>query len=263
MSQGISRSVDILRIHSGTYEPRDLDCGTADTTCAKKTENALLEFIRHAGAQAPPRESNIYEPANRNKRRRLTHSREDTGRGNDRDNQELVHESVAGDSQELDGSVAGDGQELVHGSVAGDGQGDKVVEILTKKIRNGIKEKRKRIKTMMKQAASTEIALPTGKSMDDFIDSLWKKAIGIVDNAVDVAWKLRYIASCLRILQGINEDTTSGRNVIVLRWVRATRVINLIVNGLWQHWGPHAAFVFEALASKVNSPLQTQLLTHN
>jgi hypothetical protein len=114
---------------------------------------------------------------------------------------------------------------------------------------------------MKKQAASTEIALPTDKSMDSFINILWKKADGILANAQDLSWKYRYVASCLRILQGITENTR--HNHTVFRWVRATRLVNLIVNELWQYWGPHAAFVYEALAGKVNSLLQMQLLTHN
>jgi hypothetical protein len=95
------------------------------------------------------------------------------------------------------------------------------------------------------------------ESLGVLIKTIWDKANELLRVSADIAWKYLFICSCLRMLHGVIHD-----NKAVMRWLNAARVINLIVDGLWQYWGPHALFVYEALAGKVNSPLERQLLTH-
>lgn len=79
------------------------------------------------------------------------------------------------------------------------------------------------------------------------------EAHGLLKEARQMAWKLRFIASCMRILRGAVPLARSGdgREHSEWRWTRASRIVNSIVVGLWDHWGPKACIIYEVLAGKV------------
>jgi hypothetical protein len=263
-----------------------LDCGAADISCAKKTEKALLDYMSSvdvvADADTPALPNPNIELSNRSKRRRLDNSYERTGNDDGRNNGDPGERSVAGD---------GDPAESIK----------LITKKIRRGINERATQVRKEMKARKRQAVSTEIAplnttaiqsenpqaqyamlseiigtrsteiaplsittiqsenpqATLSESLGVLIKTIWDKANELLRVSADIAWKYLFICSCLRMLHGVIHD-----NKAVMRWLNAARVINLIVDGLWQYWGPHALFVYEALAGKVNSPLERQLLTH-
>lgn len=252
--------------YCSTHESRGLNNGVADITCAKKTEKALLDYICSVDAdadtviRAPPRDSNI-QISSRNKRRRLDNSHERTDSDSDRNNGAAANRSVADAAAAAEGSVVDDG-------AAAEGSVDKykpknAVKIIANKIRSGIRERTKQIRKSKEEAVSTEkqpenppakfatlfelfaTQSTEPKPIEDLITTLWVEANGLIQVSEYIAWKYLFICSCLRILHDLRDETKA-----VKRWVTATRIINSIVNGLWEHWGPVALFVYEAFARK-------------
>jgi hypothetical protein len=200
-------------------------------------------------------------------------------------------QTVLGDAQDPSQerpaqTVAGDAQDPSQGNPAqtvADCKRKKLVDSLAEKIRKGLTEKGKRENkrekaqlrdkaALKKQTASTEITLstgnhfiptvvskdyfiPTDESMDILINHLLQMADGLIVDGKEDAWRLRYLASCLHIFGG-KPDNSIKHNATLVRSVNAARLINLIVNGVWGYWGPSSAFVWDAIASKVNSLLQ-------
>jgi hypothetical protein len=78
-------------------------------------------------------------------------------------------------------------------------------------------------------------------------ETFWHKATTLLQNSKAEAWRYKFIAACLCNMRGSNV-VEKGKERGKWRWVRAVRVINSIVNGLWHSWGPGAALVYEALA---------------
>jgi len=241
-----------------------LNC-SADITCAKKTEEALLDYIRSVDADADVpdvRDSNV-ELSSRKKRRRLDNSYECTGGDDDRDNEHAVERSVT-----ENGNAEGSAERTV-----ADDEEAKAVKILTKKILIGMVKRVKQIKVRERQTiqlnnanpklqqevffelATTQSTQP--KELKEVIDRIWCEVTQLMQDSEEAGWKCLFICSCLRILYGIKDD-----NRTVTRWLDIARIVNSIVDGLWKHWGPHALFVYEALASKLDNPLQRQLLTY-
>jgi hypothetical protein len=219
----------------------------------------------------------------------------DSAEGSVADDGEPAERDVADDGGPAVGSVADDG-EPAERDVADDGgpavgtatyekKKGKAVRLLTNKIRNGIKEREKEeTKAKKKRPAvwaeitlyntttnqpenppathTTFFELITAQStqsipMGDLIKRIWEKANELLRAAGDMSWKYLFICSCLRILYGIKDEDKA-----VTRWLNIVRMANSIVDGLWEHWGPLALFVYEVLAGKANSPRQRQLLTH-
>jgi hypothetical protein len=226
--------VSLLRIHSGTYEPCRLNGSAADITCAKKTEKALLDYIRNldADASTPTQDSNI-EYSTKNKRQRLNNSFERTGNDGEGENGDPPKESVIDDrdpAETDDGAAETDDGDSAERSVA-DGE-NKQGKLLTNKIRNGIKA----LKQIRKQAVSTETALSnTAKQSDnpqtdhamlfelmtrsanmpveDLIGKIWNKTNQLVKDSGNISWKYLFICSCLRILH----NTKKGKDKAVAR----------------------------------------------
>jgi hypothetical protein len=200
----------------------------------------------------------------------------------DRDSRKLYHHPLSGDPTEESVVYDGDSAETDDGAAEtddgaaetddgdpGDGE-SKQGKLLANKIRNGIKDRVKQIKARKRQAVSTEVILsnpnqsenpqatlfelmmaqPTKPMpMEDFITRIWAETNRLLRDSEDISWKFLFICSCLRILH-----PTKNKNRNVTRWLNIVRITNSIVDGLWKHWGPHALFVYEALAGKVISP---------
>jgi hypothetical protein len=120
---------------------------------------------------------------------------------------------------------------------------------------------------------------PSGESTaaDQFsyLDSLLReKASEIRKDALGISWKYDFIAACVRrtrdSMPAVCFDTlavSDGSNptrFTLRRWEISAKIINSIVDGLWEAWGSQAALVYKALASQFYVPLETsiQLLTY-
>lgn len=80
----------------------------------------------------------------------------------------------------------------------------------------------------------------------------------MIQGVDEMAWKYRFIASCLRKIRDGVPTISDGLGVspfTLHRWTTAASLINSIVDGLWEAWGPPAALVYEALACKFNALL--------
>lgn len=92
-----------------------------------------------------------------------------------------------------------------------------------------------------------------GNSTELLERMLFDEAHCLLDDSRQIAWKLRFIASCLRIIRGAVSLSGSGdgREHSEWRWTRSSRIVNSIVAGLWDNWGPKACIIYEVLAGKV------------
>ncbi|KFZ24849.1 hypothetical protein V502_00671 [Pseudogymnoascus sp. VKM F-4520 (FW-2644)] len=150
----------------------------------------------------------------------------------------------------------------------------KYVTAISKKIRKGIEEvlRKKRNKNnhcsdvaVTGAELSTEI-IPTDFEyaflrgefgVNDRLLSLqivlWQKSSRVIRDARSISWKCSFIAACLSRIGNAElsdiENTAVSKSTRV-RWAIAAWLINFIVDGLWLVWGPTAALVYEALASK-------------
>jgi hypothetical protein len=146
----------------------------------------------------------------------------------------------------------------------------KAASILTKKIRNGLEKFLKKTEKANEKMAYNQNTIHTGPldlsiDISDFNTRvangefdmqerslclehlLWKKSTMFTG----LAWKLRFLASCLRILRQ-SEGSDTGVNpasaITIRRWKSSALLVNAIVSGLWGKWGCKAALVYEALA---------------
>ncbi|KAG4430261.1 hypothetical protein IFR05_014257 [Cadophora sp. M221] len=247
--------------------------------CVKRVEDALLVY------------QGITSSSRRDKRRRLNvpYQLVLNGGVGENDNAEqdpwnqLVSQSVAGNDEteyvvwnELDLWRSNDDHETAesnnnHSKARQETEQDqKAIEILTKKIQKGIemktsRKKRKRASNQLQiQSGATAVVVSefdtwfAANQTDGIEDKslrletlLWTRASDLVETAQEVAWKYRFIASCLHILRiGDKSDHQQRYGVGVWRWARAARVVNAIVDKLWGAWGPKASLVYEALAVK-------------
>ncbi|KFY09644.1 hypothetical protein V492_05414 [Pseudogymnoascus sp. VKM F-4246] len=80
---------------------------------------------------------------------------------------------------------------------------------------------------------------------------LLEQSSSVTKSAHETVWKWNFLVACVRRLR--NHDLSSsvkGCKATRVRWIYATRIVNSVVEGLWCTWGPRAALVYEALASK-------------
>ncbi|PMD60272.1 uncharacterized protein K444DRAFT_400042 [Hyaloscypha bicolor E] len=252
----------------GTHEPRGLNCGAADITCAKKAEEALLAHIKDPDIPAPPRDSNIEFPS-RNKRRRRGDSH--LSSGDDSDNQD-ADEGDPTEESAADDEHPGPAEQRQRRTGLQKNKTRSVakkpydpVRIIANKIRNGITMKRDQIRNRQVAPALLDTSTnqpesPQAKDVthiepmmepvtqqvaEHYIDRIWDRTVQQVKVTEDDGWKIMFYCSCLRTYFNIRTNDKSK-----LRWMNAARIINSIVNGLWEHWGPHALYVYEALAGK-------------
>ena len=139
----------------------------------------------------------------------------------------------------------------------------KIVAYITKKIWKGIQKKVPQRKPKKHTSSQLQIQLvssdiPTSEIVAQFaaytveersrcLESLlWKQVSTLLQGAHELAWKYSFIASCLHTLR--ETDPPKSENYNLYRWRRAIRLVNSIVNRLWEAWGPAAALVYEGLA---------------
>ncbi|OBT82966.1 hypothetical protein VE02_08461 [Pseudogymnoascus sp. 03VT05] len=80
---------------------------------------------------------------------------------------------------------------------------------------------------------------------------LLEQSSSVTKSAHETVWKWKFLVACVRCLR--NHDLSSSVKeckATRVRWIYATQIVNSVVEGLWCTWGPRAALVYDALASK-------------
>lgn len=243
-------------------------------TCAKRVEAGLLKFQRNVKDCTDTSlvlcEGRIVkEPYNGGKRRKLNHP----------DQQEFnkIVAGYEGDEQDstnylpyrLDSHDMGKEQNVGNAARPGNAydiefehlgiaavkdENRKVVDILTKKIQSGLKLSSARVQPDLPSCDVSSFRNSllssdwTHKETTALKMLLWDPpSSALLGHGEEMLWKYKFIASCLQTLR---DDMGAYRKPKNWRWNRAVRMINLIVDGLFQAWGPKAFLVYEALAAK-------------
>jgi hypothetical protein len=271
MSSKLLPSINLLRSCSRTSDPLNLEYSLDEISCAKRIEHALLDYIHVANSlvdagngvlsqlgcsgaddgvrpASPSAASSAPDcPSRLRTKRRRSHDR-----------------GAGSENQSNDCSTTHEEEE------------EKLVTNLAKKIQGGMKSIKKERKKkqasseLQSQAGSTTGAIVkfdarsanedyTGRSLY-LEDLLWRQSHIVINDARATAWRYRFLVACLCCLRNTDINVLQKENFKLWRWIRASRMINSIVEGLWEAWGAKAVLVYEALAGEQHPLFVIQML---
>jgi hypothetical protein len=249
--------------------------------CLKKVESNLIYYIQRGTVsddkECPRSDCDGSDGFAHGIKRRRIDTSDDVNCGRDRDatyDRDNHHHGT--DDEIVEGDNNGRGiDDEEHGDDATTDvdlvtEEDKFAQSVVKKINKGLREMLCVKKSKQLQVgASTNVAInkdlviapdfihfAEGESFEErclYLEHFFEyQSANAFRSAREIAWKCCFIVACLRQIREPTLRTRASKSAI--RWILAMRMINAIVNGLWEFWGPKAGLVYEALASRSDAP---------